>query len=163
MGNAQSYIVATLSVCSVYLVYVHVYCAHKLLKTTELHSDKLPSDAYVYMKYLSRRVTRRAGCLYGTEKQEAGYTVVSCRWVRPNVLRMHLNCKIAGSRSSWVCVCVSKGGGCSVAEVLQCCRLWLGLSRQWIQRHPAVLPGVSLRQTSPYVVNSWKLQAQPSR
>lgn len=79
MGNAQSYIVASLSVCSVYLVYVHVYCAHKLLKTTELHSDKLPSDAYVYMKYLSRRVTRRAGCLYGTVKQEAGYTVVSCR------------------------------------------------------------------------------------
>ncbi|KAL3976251.1 low density lipoprotein receptor adapter protein 1 [Sarotherodon galilaeus] len=79
MGNAQSYIVASLSVCSVYLVYVHVYCAHKLLKTNELHSDKLPSNAYVYMKYLSRRVTRRAGCLYGTEKQEAVYTVVSCR------------------------------------------------------------------------------------
>ncbi|KAL3976266.1 deoxyribonuclease II [Sarotherodon galilaeus] len=93
MGNAQSYIVASLSVCSVYLVYVHVYCAHKLLKTNELHSDKPPSNAYVYMKYLSRRVTRRAGCLYGTEKQEAVYTVVSCR-VEDALLRRF--CSAAG-------------------------------------------------------------------
>lgn len=81
MGSAQSYIVASLSVCCVYLGYVHIYCSYKLLKTSVLNVDNLPSLLYLYIKYWTRAVTRRTGDLYATPKtREAVYTVLKCRW-----------------------------------------------------------------------------------
>ncbi|XP_028269127.1 uncharacterized protein LOC114440809 [Parambassis ranga] len=82
MGNAQSYIVASLSVCSLYFVYVHIYRAHKVLKSNVLESDKLPSFVYLYIKYFSKSLTRKTGNLYATQtrkKCESVYTVLSCR------------------------------------------------------------------------------------
>ncbi|XP_040898556.1 uncharacterized protein si:ch211-12e13.1 [Toxotes jaculatrix] len=89
MGNVQSYVVPSLAVCSVYLVYVHIYCSHKLLKTNVLTSDKLPSFWYLYIKYVTRALTRRAGFLHtaSTEKCEAGYTVLRCRLETPMLRR----------------------------------------------------------------------------
>ncbi|GAA6226584.1 uncharacterized protein LOC108878046 [Lates japonicus] len=89
MGNAQSYGVASLAVCSLYLVYVHIYCSHKLLKTNVLTSDKLPSYGYLYIKYLIRALTRRTGCLHTTtaKKSEAVYTVLKCRLETPMLRR----------------------------------------------------------------------------
>ncbi|KAG7222114.1 hypothetical protein INR49_016686 [Caranx melampygus] len=79
MGNAQSYCVASLAVCSVYLVYAHIYCSHKLLKTNVLTGDKLPSFCYLYVKFVSRAVGRKTGHLYPTKTCEASYTVHNCR------------------------------------------------------------------------------------
>lgn len=82
MGNAQSYVVASLSVCSVYLSYIYIYRSHKLLHKTALNSDKLPSFVYLYIKYLSRAVTRRTGHLYAaraTGARAVVYTALDCR------------------------------------------------------------------------------------
>ncbi|XP_035496500.2 uncharacterized protein si:ch211-12e13.1 isoform X1 [Scophthalmus maximus] len=83
MGNAQSYGVASLTVCSVYFVYVYIYRSHKLLQVSVLHCDKLPSFAYLYIKYLTRVLTRRTGCLHKTptpqKKSEVAFTVRECR------------------------------------------------------------------------------------
>lgn len=80
MGNTQSYVYASLSACSLYFIYVYLYSSHRL-KTNVLSSGKLPSLAYLYIKYLIRGLTRRSGHLYtSTAKQcEVDYTVVNCR------------------------------------------------------------------------------------
>lgn len=82
MGSVQSRIVASLAACSVYFVYVHIYCSHTLLKTNVLNSDRLPSFVYLYMKYLTKALSRRTGCLYTTNKCEVVYTILNCRWAR---------------------------------------------------------------------------------
>lgn len=88
MGSAQSYIVASLSACSVYLGYVCIYCSYKLLKTNVLNGDNLPSFLYLYIKYWTRALTRRTGYLYATPKTgEAVYTVLKCRWASSTSIR----------------------------------------------------------------------------
>lgn len=79
MGNAQSYCVASLAVYSLYLVYVHIYCSHNLLKTNVLAGDRLPSFWYLYVKFVSRAATRKTGHLYTAHRCEASYTVHNCR------------------------------------------------------------------------------------
>lgn len=82
MGNTQTYMAVSAAVCSASLVYVYVYvyCSHKLLKTNVLSNDRLPSFVYLYIKYLSRAVTRRTGCLYtAAANSDVVYTVLNCR------------------------------------------------------------------------------------
>lgn len=79
MGGLQSCVVASLTVCSVYVVYVHLYSSHKLLKTSVLKHDRLPSFAYLYVKYLTKALTRRKGCLYARNTRDVVYTIVGCR------------------------------------------------------------------------------------
>ncbi|XP_071338138.1 uncharacterized protein [Trachinotus anak] len=92
MGKMQSYGVASLAVCSVYLAYVHIYCSHKLLKTKVLISDELPSFWYLYIRYLTRALTRRSGHLHTatsttTKTCEAVYTLLRCRLETPALRR----------------------------------------------------------------------------
>ncbi|XP_042343470.1 uncharacterized protein si:ch211-12e13.1 [Plectropomus leopardus] len=89
MGNAQSYIAASLSVCCVYLVYDHIYRSHKLLKTNVLNNDSLPSFVYLYIKYVTRALTRRTGYLYTAprEQSEVVYTLLNCRLETPLLRR----------------------------------------------------------------------------
>ncbi|CAK6959548.1 uncharacterized protein si:ch211-12e13.1 [Scomber scombrus] len=88
MGNTQSYIVASLSVSSVCLVYVYFYSSHRLLKTNVLTSDTLPSSGYLFIKHVTKALTRRTGCLYSTNKQsEVIYTVLNCRLETPLLRR----------------------------------------------------------------------------
>ncbi|KAM6944867.1 uncharacterized protein PEZ65_002612 isoform 1-T1 [Lycodopsis pacificus] len=84
MGNAQSSIVASLSVSCVYLVYVHIYCSYKLLKTNVLN-ERLPSFVYLYIKYVTKALTRRTGYLHTetTRKREVVYTILNCRLETP--------------------------------------------------------------------------------
>ncbi|XP_026198098.1 uncharacterized protein si:ch211-12e13.1 [Anabas testudineus] len=94
MGCTQSYIVASLCVCSVYLGYVHIYCSYKLLKTNVLSGDNLPSFLYLYIKFWTRALTRRSGCLCATPTtREAVYTVLKCRLETPLLRRF---CSVAG-------------------------------------------------------------------
>ncbi|XP_070690287.1 uncharacterized protein [Pempheris klunzingeri] len=81
MGIAQSCIVTSLTVSSVYLLYVHIYSSHKLSKTRVLSSERLPSFLYLSIKYLLRALTRRTGRLYAATTQgcEAVHTVLNCR------------------------------------------------------------------------------------
>ncbi|XP_059193215.1 uncharacterized protein si:ch211-12e13.1 isoform X2 [Centropristis striata] len=81
MGNTQSYVVASLSVCSAYFAYVHIYCSYKLLKTNALKDEKLPSFVYLYIKYVTKALTRRRGYLHTTttKNSEVVYTVLNCR------------------------------------------------------------------------------------
>lgn len=79
MGSVQSCVFVSISAYSAYFFYVHLYRSHKLLKT-EINSNKLPSFAYLYLKYLSRAAARRKGRLYATNKRDVVYTIVDCRW-----------------------------------------------------------------------------------
>ncbi|TWW60720.1 hypothetical protein D4764_05G0008100 [Takifugu flavidus] len=79
MGNVQSCALASISACSAYFVYVHIYRSHKLLKTNELDYNKLPSFAYLYLKYLSKAVARRKGHFRATNRCGVFYTIVHCR------------------------------------------------------------------------------------
>ncbi|XP_074493308.1 uncharacterized protein LOC141768817 isoform X1 [Sebastes fasciatus] len=94
MGSAQSSCVASLSVCSVYLLYVHIYGSYKLLKTNVLN-ERLPSFVYLYIKYVTKAVTRRTGCLQpaATEKRDVVYTLLNCRLETPLLRRF---CSAAG-------------------------------------------------------------------
>ncbi|XP_071378174.1 uncharacterized protein [Centroberyx affinis] len=90
MGNAQSCIIASLSVCSVYLFYAHIYRSHSLLQTNVICSERLPSFGYLFGKYLIKALTRRPGDLYTTttkEKCEVAYTVLNCRLETPLLRR----------------------------------------------------------------------------
>lgn len=78
MGSVQSCVFVSISAYSAYFFYVHVYRSHKLLKT-EINYNKLPSFAYLYLKYLSRAAARRKGRLYATNKRDVVYTIVDCR------------------------------------------------------------------------------------
>lgn len=95
MGNTQSYVGASLSVCSVCLLYVYFYSSHQLLKTNSLTSDRLPGLDYLFIKYLTRALTRRTGHLYpATKKQcEVVYTILNCRLETPLLRRF---CSAAG-------------------------------------------------------------------
>ncbi|XP_041793746.1 uncharacterized protein si:ch211-12e13.1 isoform X2 [Chelmon rostratus] len=93
MLTAQSCGVASLTVCSLYVLYVYIYCSHKLLKTRVLNNDRLPSSVYVYMKYLAKALTRRTGCLYTAKKSDVVFTVLSCRLETPLLRRF---CSAAG-------------------------------------------------------------------
>lgn len=79
MGNAQSCVVASLAVSSVCLVYVYIYCSHKLLRTNVLNHERLPSFVYLYVRCLFTALTRRTGCLHTANKCEVVYTVLNCR------------------------------------------------------------------------------------
>ncbi|KAF3850625.1 hypothetical protein F7725_012397 [Dissostichus mawsoni] len=63
MGNTQSYVVSSLSVCCVYIVYVHIYSSYKSLKTHVLYEERLPSFLFLYIKYLTKAVAQRKGFL----------------------------------------------------------------------------------------------------
>ncbi|XP_039659139.1 uncharacterized protein si:ch211-12e13.1 isoform X3 [Perca fluviatilis] len=95
MGTERGYIVASLSLCSVYLVYVHIYRSWKLLKTNVLSDENVPGFAYLYIKYVTKAVTRRTGVLYTatTKKHQVVYTVLNCR-LETSVLRRF--CSAAG-------------------------------------------------------------------
>ena len=82
MGNAQSCGVACLTVGSVYLLYAHIYRSHQLLKTNVLSSDHLPSSLYLYLRSLSRAVSRTTGHLHAPpprKRRDAVFTVLRCR------------------------------------------------------------------------------------
>lgn len=79
MGKVQSCVLASISVCSAYFMYVHIYRSHKLLKANELDYNKLPSFAYLYLKYLSKAVARRKGRFRATNRCGVLYTIVNCR------------------------------------------------------------------------------------
>lgn len=79
MGSAQSCVLASISACSAYFVYVHIYRSHKLLQTNELDYNRLPSFAYLYLRYLSKSVARRKGRVRATNRCGAFYTIVNCR------------------------------------------------------------------------------------
>lgn len=95
MGNAQSYSAASLAVFSMYFVYVHIYCSYELLKTDVLNNERLPSFVYLYIKYVTKALTRRTGCLYtaATKKRDVVYTVLNCRLETPLLRRF---CSAAG-------------------------------------------------------------------
>lgn len=95
MGNVQSYVVASLSVSSVYFLYAYFYCSYKLLKTNVLHSERLPSFAYLFIKYLIKALTRRPGRLDKTSTKtcEVAYTILNCRLETPLLRRF---CRAGG-------------------------------------------------------------------
>lgn len=78
MRNMQNYVVGSLSVGALYLVYGKIYCSYRLLRTKELHSNRLPSLVYLFIRYLGRCFS---GTATGTSSDETGlqYTVHSCR------------------------------------------------------------------------------------
>ncbi|KAM7018078.1 uncharacterized protein LKV04_001724 [Tautogolabrus adspersus] len=94
MGTAQSFIVSSLTVCSVCFLYVHIYSSHMALKRSVLDDKSLPSFVFLYIKYLIRILTRRRGYLYTETKQcEVDYTALNCRLQVPLLRRF---CSAAG-------------------------------------------------------------------
>lgn len=85
MGNAQSYVVSSLSVCCVYIVYVHIYSSYKSLKNHVLYEERLPSFLFLYIKYLTKTVAQRTGFLSKetTNQPDVVYTVLNCRLHTP--------------------------------------------------------------------------------
>lgn len=94
MGNMHSCVAASFSLFSVYILYVHVYRAQRLLKSKVLHSESLPSSAYLCVRYVARASARAQGRLYaGAETPHVVYTLLKCRLQTP-VLRTF--CSAAG-------------------------------------------------------------------
>ncbi|XP_068167714.1 uncharacterized protein si:ch211-12e13.1 [Antennarius striatus] len=94
MGNIQSSVVISLTVFSVYVLYVHIYSSHTLLRANTLTSERLPSSIYLNIKYLTQAVTRRRGRLYeGASNRQVVYTVLNSR-LEPHLLRRF--CSLAG-------------------------------------------------------------------
>ncbi|XP_034548884.1 uncharacterized protein si:ch211-12e13.1 [Notolabrus celidotus] len=96
MGSACSCIVASLSACSLYLFYVHIYSSHAVLRRNVLESRRLPSPVYLYLKYLIKTFTLwRTGHLKSliTDSCEVVYTIINCRWETPLLRRF---CSAAG-------------------------------------------------------------------
>lgn len=80
MGSVQSCVAASLSACSLYILYVHVYRPHELLKSSVLRSGSLPAAAYLYFRCARRAASRRAGCLYPPHgADDVTYTITDCR------------------------------------------------------------------------------------
>ncbi|XP_061674117.1 uncharacterized protein si:ch211-12e13.1 isoform X1 [Syngnathoides biaculeatus] len=82
MRNVQNYILASPSLCCTYFLYVHIYSSHKLLKTNSFSWERLPRLSYLFMKYLSKALSRRKGCLYNPrerKKWDVVYAVHNCR------------------------------------------------------------------------------------
>lgn len=94
MGNTQSHVVTSLSLCALYFVYAKLYCSYDLLKTTQLHGDRLPSFSYLFIRYLSRCLKGTAGCV-SPSKEEAAleYTVHGCTL---DSLLLRRFCSVAG-------------------------------------------------------------------
>lgn len=95
MGNTQSHVVAasSLSLCALYFVYAKVYCSYDLLKTKELHSNRLPSYAYLFIRYLGRCLRGTAGCVSSCKDETLEYTVHGCRL---DALLLRRFCSVAG-------------------------------------------------------------------
>ncbi|KAK7879598.1 hypothetical protein WMY93_033692 [Mugilogobius chulae] len=94
MGNRQSHVTAaaSLSLCTLYLLYTKIYCSYCLLKTKELHSDRQPSFSYLLIRYLSRCLSGSAGsCTKETAALE--FTVDGCRL---DTLVLRRFCSVAG-------------------------------------------------------------------
>nr|XP_057927633.1 uncharacterized protein si:ch211-12e13.1 [Doryrhamphus excisus]XP_057927634.1 uncharacterized protein si:ch211-12e13.1 [Doryrhamphus excisus]XP_057927635.1 uncharacterized protein si:ch211-12e13.1 [Doryrhamphus excisus]XP_057927636.1 uncharacterized protein si:ch211-12e13.1 [Doryrhamphus excisus]XP_057927638.1 uncharacterized protein si:ch211-12e13.1 [Doryrhamphus excisus] len=82
MRYSHTYLIVSVSLCSVYLLYTHIYLSHKLMKTNSLSYEGLPSVAYLFLKCLSNALTRRKGSLYNKnrkKKEEVVYVVHNCR------------------------------------------------------------------------------------
>ncbi|XP_072289865.1 3-hydroxyacyl-thioester dehydratase X isoform X2 [Eucyclogobius newberryi] len=88
MGNTQSHVAASLSLCTIYLLYAKIYCSYCSLRTKEFHSNRQPSFAYLLIRYLSR-------CLSGscTDETALEYSVHSCRLDAQQLRRF---CSVAG-------------------------------------------------------------------
>lgn len=81
MGNAQSCVITSVSVCSVYFLYIHIYSSHRALTAEELDSKRLPSFVYLYIKYFFRLLTRRTGHLHTLAGSgDVVFTVLNCRF-----------------------------------------------------------------------------------
>ncbi|XP_041643799.1 uncharacterized protein si:ch211-12e13.1 [Cheilinus undulatus] len=95
MGNAQSCIISSLAVCSVYFLSIHIYASYTALKTNVLDNKKLPSSVYLYIKYLIKTLKRRKGHLYtaATNKHDVVFTAINCR-LETSLLRRF--CRAAG-------------------------------------------------------------------
>lgn len=80
MGSVQSCVAASLSACSLCILYVHVYRPHQLLKSNVLRGSSLPAAAYLYFRCARRAAGRRAGCLYPPHgADDVTYTITDCR------------------------------------------------------------------------------------
>lgn len=80
MGSVYSRVAASLSLCSVYLLYFYIYRPHRLIKSKALSSGSLPGVVYLYFRCVCRAVGRRAGCLYPAHgADDVKYTVTDCR------------------------------------------------------------------------------------
>ncbi|KAM3611434.1 uncharacterized protein V6R79_018487 [Siganus canaliculatus] len=95
MGNGQDYAVASLIACSSYVVYVYIYGSYKLLKTNVLNHDRLPSVAYLYIRFLRKALTLKTGRLStaATPNRDVVYTVFNCRLETPLLRKF---CSAAG-------------------------------------------------------------------
>lgn len=97
MGNTQTRVLASLSVCTIYFVYAKLYCSFTVLKTKELHCDRLPSFAYLFIRYFTRYLRGTAGCLSSStsrdEETAVKYTVRGCRL---DALLLRRFCSVAG-------------------------------------------------------------------
>ncbi|XP_056150546.1 uncharacterized protein si:ch211-12e13.1 isoform X2 [Lampris incognitus] len=94
MGNAQSCIIISVSACSVFLLYAHIYRSHKTLQTNAVNYDgRLPSFGYLYFKYVINALCRKQGHLYPSNakgKFDVAYNVLNCR-LETSLLRMFCN------------------------------------------------------------------------
>lgn len=80
MGSVHSRVAASLSLCSVYFLYIYIYRPHRLIKSNALSSGSLPGVAYLYLRCAYRAAARRAGCLYPAHGANyVKYTVTDCR------------------------------------------------------------------------------------
>ncbi|KAM8887511.1 uncharacterized protein AB9W97_014049 [Spinachia spinachia] len=84
MGHVRSSIVASVSLSCVYFIYVHIYRSHKLLQTKVLN-DGLPSLVYLYIKCVTRALTRRTGRLHSATAgtRDVTHTVLHRRLETP--------------------------------------------------------------------------------
>ncbi|XP_077601211.1 uncharacterized protein LOC144215886 isoform X2 [Stigmatopora nigra] len=97
MKNFQSYIVLTsLSLVSIYYTYIHFYCSHKLLQRKKFSFGRLPRISYLFLKYMSKAISRRKGRLYKpqyTKQCDVIYALSGCR-LDKKLLRKF--CSVAG-------------------------------------------------------------------
>lgn len=127
MGNARTSVVAALSVSCVYLVYVHIYCSYKLLKANVLN-ERLPSFVFLYIKYVTRALTRRTGYLHTatTRERDVVYTALNCRWAGSTSVESFKDTKLSKtghphlesvylSSKGWTLPCC---GGSAVLQVM---------------------------------------------
>ncbi|XP_053726890.1 uncharacterized protein si:ch211-12e13.1 [Synchiropus splendidus] len=95
MGNVHSYVVASATACSLYVIYAHIYCSHKLLHSREFRSDQLPSPSYLCLRYLIRSLSRTRGRLNATPRDQGELVcTVSHNKLEDSVLRRF--CRAAG-------------------------------------------------------------------
>ncbi|XP_061763022.1 uncharacterized protein si:ch211-12e13.1 [Nerophis ophidion] len=95
MRHFYTSMIASVSLCALYVVCAHIRRSHKLLQTKTLKCEKLPSVVYLFLRYVSRALTRRKGCLHEKKKckQEVVCTVNNCRL---DLLLLRRFCEAAG-------------------------------------------------------------------